>query len=51
MQVSREKEGKLVDGKCHALTASYIRERHEADSSVNICKLYTVCHPGFYNEY
>ncbi|XP_041980454.1 general transcription and DNA repair factor IIH helicase subunit XPD [Aricia agestis] len=38
--VSREREGKLVDGKCHSLTASYIRERHEQDSSVPICQFY-----------
>ncbi|KPJ11496.1 TFIIH basal transcription factor complex helicase XPD subunit [Papilio machaon] len=38
--VSREREGKLVDGKCHSLTASYIRERHEGDSSVPICQFY-----------
>ncbi|CAG5059086.1 unnamed protein product [Parnassius apollo] len=39
-EVSREREGKLVDGKCHSLTASYIRERHERDNSVNICQFY-----------
>ncbi|XP_022824870.1 TFIIH basal transcription factor complex helicase XPD subunit [Spodoptera litura] len=38
--VSREREGKLVDGKCHSLTASYIRERHESDNSVPICQFY-----------
>ncbi|CAH0399586.1 unnamed protein product [Chilo suppressalis] len=39
-EVSREREGKLVDGKCHSLTASYIREKHERDSSVPICQFY-----------
>ncbi|XP_026498197.1 general transcription and DNA repair factor IIH helicase subunit XPD [Vanessa tameamea] len=38
--VSREREGKLVDGKCHSLTASYIRERHEMDDSIPICQFY-----------
>ncbi|XP_050349919.1 general transcription and DNA repair factor IIH helicase subunit XPD isoform X2 [Nymphalis io] len=38
--VSREREGKLVDGKCHSLTASYIREKHESDNSVPICQFY-----------
>ncbi|KAH9634609.1 hypothetical protein HF086_009261 [Spodoptera exigua] len=38
--VSREREGKLVDGKCHSLTASYIRDRHESDSSIPICQFY-----------
>ncbi|GBP79904.1 General transcription and DNA repair factor IIH helicase subunit XPD [Eumeta japonica] len=39
-EVSREREGKLVDGKCHSLTASYIRERHERDSSISVCQFY-----------
>ncbi|KAF9816881.1 hypothetical protein SFRURICE_012223 [Spodoptera frugiperda] len=39
-EVSREREGKLVDGKCHSLTASYIRERHESDNSIPICQFY-----------
>ncbi|XP_022129389.1 general transcription and DNA repair factor IIH helicase subunit XPD [Pieris rapae] len=39
-EVSQEREGKLVDGKCHSLTASYIRDRHEHDSSVPICQFY-----------
>ncbi|CAH4023200.1 general transcription and DNA repair factor IIH helicase subunit XPD [Pieris brassicae] len=39
-EVSQEREGKLVDGKCHSLTASYIRERHEHDISVPICQFY-----------
>ncbi|CAG9790776.1 unnamed protein product, partial [Diatraea saccharalis] len=39
-EVSREREGKLVDGKCHSLTASYIRDRHERDSTVPICQFY-----------
>ncbi|CAG9116729.1 unnamed protein product [Plutella xylostella] len=39
-EVSREREGKLVDGKCHSLTASYIREKNETDDSVEICQFY-----------
>ncbi|CAH2049580.1 unnamed protein product, partial [Iphiclides podalirius] len=39
-EVSREREGKLVDGKCHSLTASFIREQHDGDSSVPICQFY-----------
>ncbi|XP_052742411.1 general transcription and DNA repair factor IIH helicase subunit XPD [Bicyclus anynana] len=39
-EVSREREGKLVDGKCHSLTASYIRERHDRDNSQPVCQFY-----------
>ncbi|XP_029056599.1 general transcription and DNA repair factor IIH helicase subunit XPD [Osmia bicornis bicornis] len=39
-EVSREREGKIVDGRCHALTASYIRERHNYDESTPICNFY-----------
>ncbi|XP_063223266.1 general transcription and DNA repair factor IIH helicase subunit XPD [Bacillus rossius redtenbacheri] len=39
-QVSKEREGKVVDGRCHALTASYVRERHRGDSSVPVCDFY-----------
>lgn len=37
-EVSKEREGKAVDGKCYGLTASYIRERHEMDAEIPICK-------------
>lgn len=37
-EVSREREGKIVDAKCYGLTASYVRERAEIDSTVPICK-------------
>lgn len=37
-EVSKEREGKAVDGKCYGLTASYIRDRHEMDSETPICK-------------
>ncbi|XP_076761097.1 general transcription and DNA repair factor IIH helicase subunit XPD [Xylocopa sonorina] len=39
-EVSREREGKIVDGRCHSLTASYIRERHNYDESTPICTFY-----------
>ncbi|KAG5877282.1 hypothetical protein JTB14_021417 [Gonioctena quinquepunctata] len=39
-QVSTEREGKIVDGKCHALTASYIRERHNHDDNTPICQFF-----------
>lgn len=39
-QVSKEREGKVVDGRCHSLTASYIREQHQVDPSVPACQFY-----------
>lgn len=39
-QVSKEREGKVVDGRCHSLTASYVREQHQADPSVPVCQFY-----------
>ncbi|CAH1134222.1 unnamed protein product [Ceutorhynchus assimilis] len=39
-QVSTEREGKIVDGRCHSLTASYIRERHNIDNTVPVCQFY-----------
>ncbi|KOC61277.1 TFIIH basal transcription factor complex helicase XPD subunit, partial [Habropoda laboriosa] len=39
-EVSREREGKIVDGRCHSLTASYVRERHNYDESTPICNFY-----------
>lgn len=39
-QVSREREGKIVDGRCHSLTASYVRERHNYDEATPICNFY-----------
>ena len=35
-----EREGKIVDAKCHALTASHVRDRHQYDPSVPICDFY-----------
>lgn len=42
VQVSRE-EGKLVDSKCHSLTASFQRKKHQKDSRVPTCSYYEVC--------
>ncbi|CAG7833873.1 unnamed protein product [Allacma fusca] len=38
--VSKEKEGKIVDGRCQSLTASYVRARHQRDKSVQVCEYY-----------
>jgi len=39
-EVSGERDGKVVDAKCHTLTAPHVRERHSDDSSVPVCSLY-----------
>lgn len=39
-EVSREKEGKTVDAKCHSLTAPHVRERYLKDNQVPICEYY-----------
>ncbi|KAJ8044735.1 General transcription and DNA repair factor IIH helicase subunit XPD [Holothuria leucospilota] len=39
-EVTREIHGKLVDSKCHSLTASYIREKGEHDPSVPVCSFF-----------
>ncbi|KRT81408.1 helicase, partial [Oryctes borbonicus] len=39
-EVSTQREGKIVDGRCHSLTASYIRDRHNFDDSVPICQYF-----------
>ncbi|CAD7012055.1 unnamed protein product [Ceratitis capitata] len=40
-EVSREREGKAVDGKCYGLTASYVRTHHEVDpENTPICQYY-----------
>jgi len=38
--VSKEKEGKIVDARCHGLTASYIRSKHQKDENVPVCDLF-----------
>lgn len=39
-EVSKEREGKSVDGKCYGLTASYVRDKHELDPEVPVCQYY-----------
>ncbi|GLH11507.1 Regulator of telomere elongation helicase 1 homolog [Gryllus bimaculatus] len=39
-EVSKEREGKVVDGRCHSLTATYVRERHHYDETVPLCTFY-----------
>lgn len=57
-EVSKEREGKLVDAKCYGLTASYVRERHNLDETTNVCQYYewwstegkeTIMPPGIYS--
>lgn len=45
-EVSREKDGKMVDAKCYGLTASYVRERQQYDESMPACQYFE----GFQNE-
>ncbi|KAH9499606.1 General transcription and DNA repair factor IIH helicase subunit XPD [Bulinus truncatus] len=39
-EVSKERDGKLVDGKCHQLTASFVRNRHKTNPQVPVCDFY-----------
>ncbi|XP_015121739.1 general transcription and DNA repair factor IIH helicase subunit XPD isoform X2 [Diachasma alloeum] len=39
-EVSKEREGKIVDGRCHSLTASYVRARHNYDDTTPICSYF-----------
>jgi len=45
-EVSREKDGKLVDAKCYGLTASCVRERQQYDETAPSCEYFE----GFQNE-
>ena len=36
----RQREGKIIDGRCHTLTASFVRERHKQDPDVPVCSFY-----------
>lgn len=38
--MSKERDGKIVDGRCHSLTASYVRDRHNYDETTPICSYY-----------
>lgn len=40
LQLEGERDGKAVDAKCHSMTASFVRRRHEADASVSTCIFY-----------
>lgn len=42
LQVSSLRFGKEVDGKCHSLTASYIRAQHHSNPSQPVCQFYEV---------
>ncbi|XP_046567122.1 LOW QUALITY PROTEIN: general transcription and DNA repair factor IIH helicase subunit XPD-like [Haliotis rubra] len=39
-EVGRERDGKVVDGRCHNLTASFVRTRHKTDPTVPVCDFY-----------
>ncbi|CRL05665.1 CLUMA_CG018698, isoform A [Clunio marinus] len=39
-EVSREKDGKVVDAKCYGLTASYVRERQQYDENQEACQYF-----------
>lgn len=38
--VSKEREGKLVDSRCYGLTANYVRDRRTVDDSTELCQFY-----------
>ncbi|XP_046371417.1 general transcription and DNA repair factor IIH helicase subunit XPD-like [Haliotis rufescens] len=39
-EIGRERDGKVVDGRCHNLTASFVRTRHKTDPTVPVCDFY-----------
>ncbi|KAI0210009.1 General transcription and DNA repair factor IIH helicase subunit XPD [Lamellibrachia satsuma] len=39
-ELSSERDGKVVDAKCHTMTASHIRNQHKHDSSIPVCSYY-----------
>jgi len=39
-EVNSERDGKIVDAKCHNITAPHVREKHESDNSVPVCSFY-----------
>lgn len=41
-QVTPLRFGKDVDGKCHSLTASYVRAQYQQDASLPHCRFYEV---------
>jgi len=45
-EVKGERDGKIVDSRCHQLTAPHVREKHQNDSQVPICSLYETFDAG-----
>ncbi|XP_041351579.1 general transcription and DNA repair factor IIH helicase subunit XPD-like isoform X2 [Gigantopelta aegis] len=39
-QVTQDHEGRTIDGRCHELTVSFVRQRHKTDPSIPICRFY-----------
>ena len=39
-QVNSARDGKIVDSGCHALTATYVRNRSQKDSTIPLCQFY-----------
>jgi DNA excision repair protein ERCC-2 len=39
-ELKGERDGKVVDAKCHSMTTSFMRQRHELDPSVPLCSFY-----------
>lgn len=38
--VSKERDGKMVDAKCFGLTAGHVREHNRLDDSIEVCQYY-----------
>ncbi len=38
--IRRERDGKIVDGRCHSLIAPHVRERHAQGADVQVCDFY-----------
>ena len=45
-EVKGERDGKVVDARCHALTAPHVREKRVTDASVPVCSLYETFDTG-----
>ncbi|CAG0887361.1 unnamed protein product, partial [Darwinula stevensoni] len=39
-EVSKERDGKVVDGRCHSMTASYVRAKQKDDENIALCSFY-----------
>ncbi|XP_053545723.1 general transcription and DNA repair factor IIH helicase subunit XPD [Bombina bombina] len=44
-EVSALRFGKEIDGRCHSLTASFVRTKRQADPTVQCCRYYEVMVP------